>query len=337
MAVAVAAATAQGTSGAVPAASALHVGVYLPQVGFSWEDVRTRAMAADRLGLHSLWFYDHLYAPGLPGLDSLEGWTLASYVLAQTERLRVGHLVLCANFRHPAVLAKMISTLDVCSGGRLEVGLGSGSVAAEHRQAGLAWGDAAERAGRLEETLEVVSALVSVPEGESAPAPLTFAGRHFALEDMPSLPPPVQRPRPPIHVGGIGRTRTLPLAARFADVWNLPTYGLDRWREHLGALDEACAAVGRDPATLRRSVQGMLVLVPDEASLAGAEALAERRFGDPAWGLRAGGFVGTAPRVVERISEMAAAGVDSFVFFTHDRAAPATLELLAAEVLPALD
>jgi len=108
----------------------LEFGVYLPQVSLTFEQMLGRALECERLGYDALWLYDHLYAPGLPSVPSLEPWTLATALLARTSRLRAGHLVLCNNFRHPAVLAKMATTLDVISGGRLELGIGSGSVEA---------------------------------------------------------------------------------------------------------------------------------------------------------------------------------------------------------------
>ncbi len=307
----------------------VHVGLFLPQVAFTPEDVLVRARAAEQAGLGSLWFYDHLYSPGQPDLPSLEGWTLASWVLAHTRTLRVGHLVLCNNFRHPALLAKMAATLDVLSGGRLELGLGSGSVEREHRQAGLPWGTAAERGERLGEALVVVTAMLA--EGRA-----TVAGRHYQVEDLPGLPLPVQRPRPPLHVGGVGPRYTLPLVARYADVWSVPTYGLGRWRESERRLEEECARIGRDPATIGRSHEAVLVLAADDAALAEARAVAERRFGGPAWGLADGGYMGTPSMVADRIAERVAEGVRTFVFFTHDRADPRTIELLAERVLPAL-
>ncbi len=309
------------------------VGVYLPQVGFGWADILERARAAEEAGLHSLWLYDHLYAPGLPGQPSFEAWTLATWLLAHTESLRVGHLVLCAAFRHPALLAKMAATLDVCSGGRLELGLGSGSVEQEHRQMGLPWGSLAERTERLEEYLGVVRAMLTPSEGE--PEATTFVGRHYQVSALPNLPAPLQLPRLPLHVGGVAPA-TVALAARHADVWNLPTYGLGRWRQHLLEVDRACEAAGREPSTLRRSVEAVLVLGRDDRSVAEALTTAERRYGAPLWGLHAGGFIGTPAAVAERIHEMAAAGVSHFIFLTHDRAAPQTLFLLAEKVLPAL-
>ena len=115
-------------------------GIYVPQLAFGYDDVLGRARLCDELGISSLWLFDHLYGPELPDTPAFEGWTLATALLAQTTRLRVGHLVLCATFRHPALLAKMATTLDVISGGRLELGIGSGSYEPEHERAGIPWG-----------------------------------------------------------------------------------------------------------------------------------------------------------------------------------------------------
>ena len=305
----------------------IRFGLYLPQVALTADQLIDRARAAEACGFDSLWLYDHLYSPGQPDHPSLEGWTLATYLLSRTERLRVGHLVLCNNFRHPALLATMASTLDVLSGGRLELGIGSGSVAVEHEQAGLPWGSAAERSERLGESLEIITRMF---EG----TPTTFAGTHFQVHDLPNHPPPVQQPRPPIHVGGVGPRRTLPLVARYADVWNIPTYGLERWEESARALDEACEAVGRSPGSVGRSLEAVLVLVPDESTLEAERDRAARRYGGAGWGLEAGGFVGTPAMVADRVAVLAGKGIDTFVFFTHDRASQATLELFAECVLP---
>ncbi len=305
----------------------LEIGIFLPQVAISWEDMLVRARRVEQLGFESLWLYDHLYSPMLPDLDSLEGWTLATALLTQTQRLRVGHLVLCNQFRHPALLAKMASTLDVISGGRLELGLGSGSVEVEHHEAGLPWGSLAERSERLGESLEVVTRMFT---GQRT----SFAGKHFRLEGLPNLPPPVQQPRPPIHIGGAGVRRTLPLVARYADVWNVPTYALDRIPTLIKAVDAACREVDRDPASLRRSVEAVLVLAPDDETLAEAMKKAQQRFGDPGYQMEAGGFVGTPEKVAARMREHLAMGFDSFVFFTYDRGREETLRLLAEEVRP---
>jgi alkanesulfonate monooxygenase SsuD/methylene tetrahydromethanopterin reductase-like flavin-dependent oxidoreductase (luciferase family) len=307
--------------------STITFGIYVPQVSFDYASILDRAMLAEEVGFDSLWFFDHLYSPGQPDRPSYEGWTLASYVLAQTTRLRVGHLVLCNNFRHPSLLGKMATTLDVLSGGRLDLGIGSGSVEQEHQQGGLPWGTFPERSERLAESLEILTRMFT---GQ----PTTFSGRHYEVDDLPNLPPPVQSPRPPIHIGGIGPRRTMPLVARYADVWNVPTYGLARWEESERVLERECASIGRDPSTIRRSQEAMLVLAPDESSLEPALANAQRRFGDEGWGLHAGGYIGTPPMVVDRIGQLVDKGITSFVFFTSDRAEPRTLELFAQQVMP---
>jgi alkanesulfonate monooxygenase SsuD/methylene tetrahydromethanopterin reductase-like flavin-dependent oxidoreductase (luciferase family) len=307
----------------------VEVGIYLPQVALGADAMLEKAQVVEDLGFHSLWLYDHLYAPGLPEHDSFEGWTLASFLLARTSRLRVGHLVLCNNFRHPALLAKMAATLDVLSGGRVELGIGSGSVEVEHHQAGLPWGGVGERSARLGEGLEVITRMM-------AGSPASFEGEHYRVVDLPNLPRPVQRPRPPVHVGGIGPRRTLPLVARYADVWNVPTYGLAGWEESQRLLDAECERIGRDPATLRRAHEAILVLAPDGPSLDEARRLAERRYGGEGWGMAAGGYVGTPAMVLDRMAAMTERGISLFVFFTHDRAERATLELFAEQVLPHL-
>ncbi len=302
-------------------------GIYIPQVSFGFEDMLARAQLCEKLGITSFWLYDHLYTPGLPAFPALEGWTLATALLARTSTLRVGHLVVDNNLRHPALLAKMATTLDVISGGRLELGLGSGSYETEHQEGGFAWGSLRERTERLEEGLEIVTRMFAEER-------TTFAGRHYQVRDLPSLPRPVQSPRPPIHVGGIGERFTLPLAARFADVWNVPTYGLGRAQKAQAALDAECERQGRDPATLRRSLEAVLVLAADDAAADEARAVAERRYPGAGWGVDDGGFVGTPAAVVDRIGWYADQGFTLFVFFPFDRGGEATLRLLAEDVMP---
>lgn len=302
-------------------------GIYVPQVAFDYPDLLHRAHRCESLGFTSLWLYDHLWAPGLPDAPSLEAWTLATALLTETTTLRVGHMVLCNNFRHPVLLAKMAATLDVISNGRLDLGIGSGSVADEHDQAGFAWDSPAERSERLGEALEILTRMFRG-------GPVTFSGEHYQVSDVPSLPLPVQSPRPPIIVGGVGERYTLPLVARYADVWNVPTYALGDLPTKIAALGRECERIGRDPDEIRYSIEAVLALAPDEQSLGEVRRVAQRRFGAPGFGLEEGGFVGTPTTVIDRVGELTDLGFSHFVFFTHDRAADATLDLLAAEVLP---
>jgi alkanesulfonate monooxygenase SsuD/methylene tetrahydromethanopterin reductase-like flavin-dependent oxidoreductase (luciferase family) len=304
----------------------LDIGVYVPQIGFSYQDVLHHAVRCEELGIGSLWLYDHLYGPGVPDHPSLEAWTLATALLSRTERLRVGHMVLCNQFRHPVLLAKMATTLDQVSAGRLQLGIGSGSIEDEHNRAGLDWGTFAERSGRLAETLEVLTQAF-------ANEVIDFAGAHYTVRDMPIVPGPVQRPRPPIIVGGVGEKYTLPLVARYADVWNVPTYALGELEHKVSVLRSICADIGRDPATIVLSVEAVMALAPDDAALSNVTQIAERRFGNPAFGLHDGGLIGTPPVIVERLKELQALGFGQVVLFTHDRASDETLELLASKVI----
>lgn len=302
------------------------IGVYLPQMGFAYEQILHRTRRCEQLGIDSVWLYDHLYGPGVPDYPSLEAWTLATALLAHTERIDIGHMVLCNQFRHPAVLAKMATTLDHISAGRLQLGIGSGSIEDEHNRAGLDWGTFRDRSERLGETLEILHQAF-------ANEVIDFTGRHFTVRDMPIKPGPTRQPRPPIVVGGVGEKYTLPLVARYADVWNVPTYALGELEHKASVLRSICEEVGRDPSTIVLSVEAVMALAPDDASLPSVRELAEKRFGLPAFGLEEGGLVGTPPAIVDRLHQLRELGFGQIVLFTHDRGSDETLELLAAEVI----
>ena len=314
---------------AAAVARAVEIGVYLPQVGFTWDELRARVRLCDREGIDSVWFMDHLYPPGLAAVPSFEAWTTATALAAVTERIRLGHLVLANGFRHPALLAKMAVTLDHASGGRLDLGLGTGSYPDEFARFGLGFPAERTRAEQLAEAVQVLRLLFT----QDAP---TFDGRHYRLDAAPSLPRPLQQPHPPIHIGGAGERRTLPLVARHADVWNCPTYALADLPRKLEVLRRECAVAGRDPTSLRVTEEAVLALVSRPDRVEEARTLASRRFPGPGWGFEAGGYCGTPETILRRIEERRRLGVGSFVFFLHDRGDPATLRLLARELLPAL-
>src|SRR5262245_1551984 len=310
------------------ARGAIEIGVYLPQVGWAWDDLQDRVRLCDREGIDSVWFMDHLYTPGMPSVPAFEAWTTATALAACTERIRLGHLVLANGFRHPALLAKMAVTLDHASGGRLDLGLGSGSYPPEYAQFGLEFPSDRVRAEQLGEALQVLKLLFT----QEAPS---FTGAHYRLDGAPSLPRPVQTPHPPIHVGGAGERRTLPLVARHADVWNCPTYALGELPRKLDLLRAECARIGRDPATLRVTEEAVLAVVPRADQVEDARALALRRFPGPGWGVEAGGWCGTPDAILRRIEERVRLGVSGFIFFLYDRA-PDTIRLLARDVAAAV-
>ena len=238
-------------------------------------------------------------------------------------------MVLCNQFRHPAVLAKMATTLDQISAGRLQLGIGSGSIEDEHTRVGLEWGTFAQRSARLGETLEILRQAF-------ADERIDFSGEHYTVRDMPIKPGPAQRPRPPIIVGGVGEKYTLPLVSRYADVWNVPTYALGELERKTAVLRTICDDIGRDPDTIVLSVEAVMALAPDDDSLPSVRAFAEKRFGIPAFGLHKGGLIGTPPAIVDRLHELQALGFGQIVLFIHDRASDETLELLASEVIARL-
>jgi len=278
----------------------------------SFEVILERALAAEAAGFDSLWFMDHLAAPGALERDTLEGWTLAAAVAARTTRIRVGHLVTCDPFRHPALLAKMAATLDVVSGGRLELGLGWGSVEEELTRFGIAAGSPARRASRLRETLEVLDLMFS---GD----PFDYAGEQVRLERAIGRPVPVQA-HVPIHLGGAGPRLTMPLVREHADWWNCPSYGVERLAELRPLAGEA-----------RVSVQHPIGLVLGDADRDAVETQTRRRFGS--WG---GTLVGTAPQLAEALGAEAAQGVEGFVVQLSDFGTPATIERFMETVAPAV-
>jgi alkanesulfonate monooxygenase SsuD/methylene tetrahydromethanopterin reductase-like flavin-dependent oxidoreductase (luciferase family) len=193
----------------------------------------------------------------------------------------------------------------------------------------LEWGTFAERSAKLGETLEILAQAFA---GQR----IDFAGSHYTVRDMPIVPGPVQQPRPPIIVGGVGEKYTLPLVARYADVWNVPTYALGELEHKTSVLRSLCDDIGRDPNSIVLSIEAVMALAPDDASLPKVRELAEKRFGIPAFGLHEGGLVGTPSGVVDRLHELMALGFRQIVVFTHDRASDETLELFASTVLPEL-
>ena len=190
----------------------------------SFATILERTLAAEAAGFDSVWLMDHLAAPAAPEHDTFEGWTLAAALAVRTTTIRIGHLVTCDPFRHPAVLAKMAATVDVLSDGRLELGLGWGSVERELETYGIGAGPPTARAARMRETIEILDLMFA---GE----PFDHDGDASTLRGAIGRPRPVQLPRPPLHIGGAGPKLTMPIVRDHADWWNCPTYAVDRLDE----------------------------------------------------------------------------------------------------------
>jgi alkanesulfonate monooxygenase SsuD/methylene tetrahydromethanopterin reductase-like flavin-dependent oxidoreductase (luciferase family) len=210
---------------------------------------------ADGLGFHGIYDYDYLYGLADVAEPTFEGWTLLAAMAAVTRRARIGCIVSSVTFRNPALLAKMAVTVDHISGGRLDFGIGAGEYEAQHRGYGVGFPRPGDRVAMLDEALTVIRRLWT----EEA---VTHGGRFFHLDEAVCEPKPVQRPHPPIIVGGSG-PKMLRLVARHADEWNMVVRGgPDDWSEISSRLDLACVEEGRDPTHVRRAAQ--LFLYPDQ-------------------------------------------------------------------------
>jgi F420-dependent oxidoreductase-like protein len=228
--------------------SNLRFGIKLSQDA-TIEEYRAVWRIADEAGFDHCWNMDHFASLGGDDtLDIFEAWTALAGMAALTTRVRIGCSVTGNTYRHPAELAKMAVTVDHLSGGRLEFGIGAAWAENEHTMLGLPFGTAGDRADRLEEALKIITSLWTE-------ARTTHDGKHYQLKDAVAEPKPVQSPHPPIWIGGSGRKRTLRMAAEYAAVWNAAGGTPEEVAEASAVLDRHCADVGRDPATIRRSVQ----------------------------------------------------------------------------------
>ena len=253
----------------------------------------------------------------------LEGFTALSYMAALHPQLTFGHSVLCQSFRNPALLAKMGATLQFLSGGRFILGIGAGGNAEEYRAYGYDFPPGGVRVEQLEETLQIIKALWTE---ETA----TFAGQYYHVIDAHCEPKP--DPLPLVMVGAF-KPKMLRLTAKYADWWNVSSTGIEGYRRMAEECERACAEVGRDPATLRRTWGGGCVCAPTQAE---AEAIGGDRYSadnDP----DNFDFVGTPQQIVEQMRPFIDLGVDYFIVDCGGFPNLTTLELLISEVLPALN
>jgi F420-dependent oxidoreductase-like protein len=227
------------------------VGIKLSPQNCAIGDLRAVWRIADEAGFDHLWAFDH-FNPIFSDVagDVFEGMTLLAAMAEATSRVRIGLMVAGNTYRHPAVLAKMATTIDHLSGGRLEFGLGASGAEIEHTMLGIPFYTAGERIRRLGEALTVCRKLWTEERA-------SFDGRYYRLTDAISNPKPLQRPHPPIWVGGAGEKLTLRVVAEHADVWNV-IGSVEEVVRKASVLDQHCAEVGRDPVEIRRSVQPRL-------------------------------------------------------------------------------
>ena len=231
---------------------ALQFGLCTDQ-NLSWTDTVERWRYFEELGFDSVWDCDHYQQPSRPNGPYFEGWTLLAALAAQTSSIRIGVLVSCNTFRHPALLTKQAVTVDHISNGRLELGLGAGWFEREHKNFGIPFPDNAELVGRFREAVQVVDLLLRQDV-------TNYTGEFYQLTDAPFRPSPIQKPRPPLTLGA-HRSKMLRIVAEYADRWN--SHGtVEELGERNKILDQHCAAIGRDPKSIIRSLYGWAALMP---------------------------------------------------------------------------
>ncbi|HZP90109.1 MAG TPA: LLM class flavin-dependent oxidoreductase [Actinomycetota bacterium] len=329
----------------------MRIGLSLPHYDFSLpgpEPISFARMAevatrAERLGFDSVWVSDHFVYSlarygGPDGLHgSLEPMTALAALAPLTERVRLGTLVLCGAFRHPAILAKSATALDLLSGGRLDLGIGAGWYEDEFRRFGVAFGTVGDRFRALEETVGALDALLRG-------GPVDFEGRRVRLRGAFNHPVPAQRPRPPIWIGAKGGDRALRLVARHADGWNTVwRWTPEAYADRVRRARELCDLEGRDPRTLRLSLGLYTVVGEDRGDLRARYAAMQRWIPgvidrEPLEVFAADTLTGTPEQVIERLARFAELGVEEVVlapaplpFALPD---PSMLELLASAVIP---
>lgn len=301
-----------------------------PQQGADYATLLRVAKATEDLGFDGFFRSDHYLkmgsVSGLPG--PTDAWVTLAALAVQTERIRLGTLVSPVTFRHPGPLAVSVAQIDQMSGGRVELGLGAGWFDAEHAAYGIPFPGMGERFSMLEEQLAVITGLWRAPDGE----PFSFSGKHYTVTDSPALPKPLQRPGPPVIIGGSGKKRTPRLAAAYADEYNVSFDGVQGTLEAIGRVRAAVEAAGRAESSMVYSAAQVVCCGRTAAELERRAAAIGREVDE----LRENGLAGTPDEVVAKIGQFAAIGTERIYLQILDLEDVDHLELIGTEVMPAV-
>jgi F420-dependent oxidoreductase-like protein len=300
------------------------------------------AAEAERLGFDSVWLYDHFHTVPYSGMEAnFECWMCTAALARETSTVRIGQLVTCNNYRNPALLAKMASTVDVMSHGRLNFGIGAGWYEEKYVSYGYPFLDGPERLRMLGEALQIFHAMWKEPYA-------TFEGKYYHVREAINEPKGVQKPHPPIWIGGGGEKVTLKLVAQYGDACNIGGINPDVYRHKFDVLRGHCEAVGRDYNTIIKSAEVFTHLVlpgqtaeqatakarRDTSKLVGHEvSLEEFRQGN--FRGYPQGFIGTPQEAIETFNRIIDAGVEYIIVYLSYVAQLETLQAFAEEVLPA--
>ncbi|HVA81512.1 MAG TPA: TIGR03560 family F420-dependent LLM class oxidoreductase [Candidatus Binataceae bacterium] len=295
--------------------------LFSPQAGMNFKALTERALLCEKLGYHSIWLVDHMWTRGMPDRDHIECLTAMAGIAARTEKLRIGTLVICNSYRNPALLAKSLTTIDQISNGRLEVGIGAGWMNEEYKAYGYEFPSMGARLRQFEEGVQILKLMFTEKRA-------TFKGRHYTIEDAINSPKPVQKPHPPITIGGSGEKVMLKLVAKYADRWNCPA-GYKSFEHKLGVLTQHCKDVGRDLGQIDISEQVLVALGATDADVERQWKMAQ------ALPFASTAIKGTPKAVVEALRKRIAMGITTFTIMFADFNQPQSVEMFAREVMPA--
>ena len=290
-----------------------------------WNVAVDVALRAEQLGFHSIWVYDHFHNVPRPAHEAVfECWTTMAAISQRTSRIRLGQMVGCNSYRNPGLLAKITSTLDVISGGRLEWGIGAGWYENEYRGYGFEFPKPKDRIGMLRESVEIVKSMWTNTE-------TTYDGKYYKTVRANCDPKPLQKPTPPVWIGGGGEQLTLRVVAEHADCSNFGGKP-DEWAHKREILKGHCAAVGRDEAEIRKTWSPEVFIRSTEKEL--AERTKGGLWGDSVENWRDNNLVGTPEQVAEKVATYVGLGCSGFIPWCADYPDTETMELLAAKVMP---
>jgi F420-dependent oxidoreductase-like protein len=290
-----------------------------------WNVAVNVAVRAEQLGFHSIWVYDHFHNVPRPAHEAVfECWTTMAAISQRTSRIRLGQMVGCNSYRNPGLLAKITSTLDVISGGRLEWGIGAGWYENEYRGYGFEFPKPKDRIGMLRESVEIVKSMWTNAE-------TTYDGKYYKTVRANCDPKPLQKPTPPVWVGGGGEQLTLRVVAEHADCSNFGGKP-DEWAHKREILKGHCAAVGRDEAEIRKTWSPEVFIRSTEKEL--AERTKGGLWGDSVENWRDNNLVGTPEQVAEKVATYMSLGCSGYIPWCADYPDTETMELLATKVMP---
>jgi len=298
--------------------------------GKEFDAIKSVALECERLGYDSVWVYDHFITyPEATTEPCFESWTTLSALAPITKKLGLGTMVTCNSYRHPSVLAKISATLDAISNGRLNFGIGAGWYSLEYNAYGISFSKASVRIAQLGEAVQIIKKMWTDEEP-------SFQGKYYTIEKAINSPKPIQRPNPPILIGGRGRKLTLRITAKFADRCNFGGYPtVEEYREILGVLKAHCAVVGRNPDEIEKTHIIDYAIIGENKGEVKKKIKRFKPKGTPTKEFVKRNLVGTPDQIISQIQGFVDIGVTYFMLRFPDMIELKPLRMFAEQVIPA--